>query len=258
MDNDDRQLGRILSRRDVLKLLGLTGASLLAGCVPALTNTFQATSNPTQAGSLANATALPDSALPACVVRPEATEGPYFVDEGLNRSDVRSDPASGVVKAGAPLTLGFNVSQVGANGCTPLEGARVEIWHCDAGGVYSDVADPRVNTKGQKFLRGYQLTDARGQANFMTIYPGWYPGRTVHIHFKVIQTGSGGSSVFTSQLFFEDALTDRVFAVEPYASRGQRDTLNNRDGIYKDQLLLKVSETGSGYAGVFDIGLQSG
>jgi protocatechuate 3,4-dioxygenase beta subunit len=121
----------------------------------------------------------------ACIVRPQQTEGPYFVDEGLNRSDIRSDPATGSVKPGVPLTLQFQVSQVGANACVPLAGAIVDVWHCDAAGAYSDVADRNANTLGQKFLRGSQVTNADGTVEFTTIYPGWYPGRTVHIHFKI-------------------------------------------------------------------------
>jgi protocatechuate 3,4-dioxygenase beta subunit len=85
------------------------------------------------------------------------------VDEELNRTDIRSDPTSGVFKEGALLALTFNVSQISEAGCAPLEGAKVEIWHCDAEGVYSDVSDPGFNTEGQKFLRGYQVTDANGQ-----------------------------------------------------------------------------------------------
>jgi protocatechuate 3,4-dioxygenase beta subunit len=99
------------------------------------------------------------------------TEGPYYVDEDLNRGDIRSDPATGVVKEGALLELTFNVSQISEAGCTPLEGAKVEVWHCDAAGIYSDVSDPGFDTQGQKFLRGYQVTDATGQATLLTIYP---------------------------------------------------------------------------------------
>jgi len=220
MENDDRQIGRILSRRDALKLLGLTGAALLAACAP------------------------------------EVTEGPYYVDEDLDRSDIRSDPSTGAVKDGALLALTFNVSQVSGGSCAPLEGAKVEVWHCDADGAYSDVSDPGFNTKGQKFLRGFQTTDANGQATFITIYPGWYSGRTVHIHFKVHHDGSDQSQVFTSQLFFDDSFTDQVFAQEPYASKGQRNTLNSNDNIYQDELLVDVSPTSDGYATAFDIGLQ--
>jgi len=252
MENDDRQLGYILSRRDALKLMGVTGAVLLAACSPA----GFVTSEPSSVSVPPTTVGTTPVVLPACVVRPEVTEGPYYVDEDLDRSDVRSDPATGVVKEGALLALTFNVSQVAEDGCIPLEGAKVDIWHCDAEGVYSDVSDPGFNTKGQKFLRGFQATDANGQATFVTIYPGWYRGRTVHIHFKVQHDGANQSRVFTSQLFFDDSFTDQVFTQEPYASQGQRNTLNRNDGIYRDELLVDVAPSGDGYAAIFDIGLQ--
>ena len=251
MENDDLPVGQILSRREALKLLGLTGAAFLAACTPGASDILEATSTPTQATS-----ATTSGALPACVVRPEVTEGPYYVDEELNRSDIRADPSTGEVKEGALLTLTFNVSRVSDGSCTPLEGAKVEIWHCDADGVYSDASDPGFDTTGQKFLRGYQVTDANGQATFVTIYPGWYSGRTVHIHFKIHHDTSDQSSVFISQLFFDDSLSDQVFSQEPYASRGQRDRLNSTDNIYNEQLLLDVTQAGEGYAATFNIGLE--
>jgi protocatechuate 3,4-dioxygenase beta subunit len=178
------------------------------------------------------------------------------VDEGLNRPDIRSDPSTGAVKAGARLALTFKVARISNGGCTPLEGARVDVWHCDAEGHYSDVSDPTFDTQGQQFLRGHQLTDADGRAAFTTIYPGFYPGRTVHIHFKVYEDASGAGREFTSQLFFDDAFSDQVFTQPPYAGRGQRSALNGNDGIYNEQLLLNVSQAGDGYAAQFDIGLQ--
>jgi protocatechuate 3,4-dioxygenase beta subunit len=244
----------MLSRRDALKLLGVTGAAILAGCGPGLSGTV-GTGAPTPIPSLANA-----GVLPACVVRPAMTEGPYFVDEKLNRSDIRSDPSDGSVREGLPLQLAFRVSQVSSNGCAPLAGAGVDVWHCDALGVYSDVNDPGFNTQGSKFLRGYQVTDADGLAQFITIYPGWYPGRTVHIHFKIrSEAGPGSVFDFTSQLFFDDALTDQVYAQPPYASRGQRTLRNEGDNIFRnggEQLTLQLAEAAPGYATTFDIGLD--
>jgi protocatechuate 3,4-dioxygenase beta subunit len=169
------------------------------------------------------------------------------------RSDIRSDPSTGAVKQGALLILTFNVSQVSNSSCRPLQGAAVEVWQCDAAGIYSDVSDPGFNTKGQKFLRGSQVTDADGRATFTTIYPGWYAGRAVHIHFKVHPTTS---SVFTSQLFFDEALTDQVQAQPPYASKGRRDTLNSTDNIYQELLLLTTNRTDQGYAATFDLGID--
>jgi protocatechuate 3,4-dioxygenase beta subunit len=238
MDNDDLPIGRLLERREVLKLFGLTGGALLVS-------------------GLSGCTSAQADALPGCMVRPELTEGPYFVDEKLERSDIRSDAATGAISAGVPLILKFAVSQVG-NTCTPLQGAIVDVWHCDALGVYSDVNDRSNSTIGQNFLRGYQITDATGLAQFTTIYPGWYPGRTVHIHFK-IRTGFGQAFDFTSQLFFDDALTDTVYTTEPYAGTGQRNSRNADDGIYQNsdgQLLLTLSPQGDGYVATFDVGLQ--
>jgi protocatechuate 3,4-dioxygenase beta subunit len=263
MDNDDKQIGRVLNRRDVLKLLGFSSAAFLAGCVPGVSHILTDTPPPAsilEATDMPLSTATVVSSIPACVVRPELTEGPYFVDERINRSDIRSDPSDGSVKKGLPLLLTFRVSQIN-NSCAPLEGAVVDVWHCDALGVYSDATDPSFNTVGQKFLRGYQVTDANGIAQFITIYPGWYQGRTVHIHFKIRTDAAGGGTYdFTSQLFFDDAVSDSVFTQEPYASKpGTRSPRNDGDGIFQQsgsQLLLELDQTADGYAATFDIGLQ--
>ncbi len=256
MDNDDKQVGQILNRRDALKILGIgSAAALLAACAPELaTETLSPTVASPATQVLTEATAL-NTALPACVVLPELTEGPYFVDEMLNRSDIRSDPSDGSVSDGAQLKLAFNVSQVGSNGCTPLSGAQVDIWHCDASGVYSDAQDRSFNTVGKKFLRGYQVTNANGLAQFITIYPGWYDGRAIHIHFKI----RINNYEFTSQLFFDDAFTDQVYLQEPYAQKGERTLRNDGDNIYQNggsQLVLNVTPDGSGYTAALDIGVQ--
>ena len=204
--------------------------------------------------------AAPAAAADPCVVRPEQTEGPYFVDERLNRSDIRSDPSNGFVKDGVPLAITFAVQRIDGSSCVPLAGVLVDIWHCDALGVYSDVQDPGFNTVGQKFLRGYQVTDANGAASFVTIYPGWYQGRTVHIHFKLRTDPDAAQGFeFTSQLYFDDALTDIVHAQQPYAAKGQRTLRNSGDGIYRNggsQLLLAPTADGmGGYTASFDIAL---
>jgi protocatechuate 3,4-dioxygenase beta subunit len=197
---------------------------------------------------------------PTCVVKPQQTEGPYFVDEKLNRSDIRSDPSDGSVKQGIPLRLVFHVSQIDGSSCIPLTGATVDLWHCDALGVYSDVTDPSFSTVGKKFLRGYQVTDTNGTVQFVTIYPGWYPGRTVHIHFKIRSDSTSQRSYeFTSQLYFDDFLTEQIHAQPPYAAKGQRTQKNERDGIFRgggEQLMLQLTKDVQGYVGTFDIGLQ--
>jgi protocatechuate 3,4-dioxygenase beta subunit len=255
MDNDDKQIGQILNRRDALKLLGIGGAAaLLAACASEVIETSSPVTAPT-AQVATGGTPISSGALPACVVRPEQTEGPYFVDEMLSRSDIRSDPSDGSITEGAQFNLAFNVSQVGSNGCAPLSGAQVDIWHCDANGVYSDAQDQGFNTVGKKFLRGYQVTGANGLAQFVTIYPGWYQGRAVHIHFKLRINGYE----FTSQLFFDDAFTDQVYTQEPYAQKGVRTMKNEDDNIFQgggSQLLLTVTPSGNGYTATFDIGLQ--
>jgi protocatechuate 3,4-dioxygenase beta subunit len=203
--------------------------------------------------------ALP-AGFPSCVVRPEQTEGPYFVDEMLHRADIRSDPGSGALSEGAPLDLEFRVSRIADGACAPLAGAQVDVWHCDAQGIYSDVTDPSFNTVGKKFLRGYQVTDAAGVARFTTIYPGWYRGRAVHIHFKIRSQAIGGRAhEFVSQVYFDEALNDRVYARPPYAS-GER-TRNSADRIFRRggaELMLDVTDKGGRYAGVFSVGLKVG
>lgn len=252
--DDDKPVGRVLSRREALSLLGGLGAALVAGS--GLTGIALAQT----AGTATPAPQLTPSSLPACVVRPELTEGPYFVDGQLKRSDIRIDPTDGSIKEGVPLRIQYRVSDVSGGMCAPLEGAQVDIWHCDALGVYSGVSDPGFDTSEQLWLRGYQVTDEDGIAEFLTIYPGWYSGRAVHIHFKIrTEPESAQGYEFTSQLFFDEALTNLVYAQPPYASKGSPDRPNSSDGIFQQSeglLTLNVVEDGDGYAAIFDIGLD--
>jgi protocatechuate 3,4-dioxygenase beta subunit len=242
MKENDDWMGNLLSRRQALVLLGATSVVCLIGGRQTLAQTL---------------TTSPRS---LCLVRPEQTEGPYFVDERLHRSDIRSDPTEGRIMAGIPLTLTLQVMRLNASGCFPLPDALVDIWQCDAEGVYSDVEDPGFNTLGRKFLRGYQVTNAQGEARFLTIYPGWYPIRTVHIHFKVRTAAIAGRNFeFTSQLYFPDELTDHVHTALPYSSKGRRRVRNHHDFIFRDggdQLMLQPSTVNGGYAATFPIGLQ--
>jgi protocatechuate 3,4-dioxygenase beta subunit len=193
------------------------------------------------------------------VVRPEQTEGPYFVDEKLLRPDLRVDPTDNSMRPGLPLRLTLRISTLAENTCSPLAGIVVDVWHNDAMGEYSDVRDRQYDNRGKKFLRGYQLTDANGAASFITIYPGWYPGRTVHMHFKLRTDPSARRGTeFTSQLYFDDAITDQVHAAAPYAANGQRSTRNKDDRIFRrggDELLLQLQRNAEGYEAVFDLGL---
>jgi protocatechuate 3,4-dioxygenase beta subunit len=238
MHDDDRTIGRLLTRREVLALAGAGGVAL-----------FTRSTRPAFA-----------RAMPQCIVRPAQTEGPYFVDTKLNRPDIRSDPSDGSVRPGVPLLVTLAVSRVGAGACTPLADAHVELWQCDHMGIYSGVRDRTFDTLEKKFLRGYQVTDAQGIVKFTTVYPGWYPGRTVHLHFKIrnAPTATPGFD-FTSQLYFDDELTDRVHASALYAEHAGSRSRNASDGIYRAggaQLMLQVSGDASGYAGTFHVGLD--
>jgi protocatechuate 3,4-dioxygenase beta subunit len=239
-DPDSREL----SRREMLGIVGVAGIAALVR------------------GETGDGQAGPPTL--ACVVRPEQTEGPYFVDELLNRADIRIDPTDRAVSDGLPLTLRMSVHRVDGRTCNPLSGAQVDIWQCDALGVYSDVRDTNglFDTRGKKFLRGYQVTDANGAVEFQTIYPGWYAGRTPHIHFKIrVPAGPRTTYDFTSQLYFDDAISDQVFARPPYSAKGRRSTRNQQDAIFAAggsgaQLLLALVRNAQGYTGSFDIGLQ--
>jgi protocatechuate 3,4-dioxygenase beta subunit len=256
LDDDDAPVGRVLSRREALLLLGGAGAAgffALAGCGSSgLTSTTDSTSGANNSdGSSSNV---------SCAVRPSLTEGPYFVDEKLNRSDIRSDTISGAVKGGALFALAFNVGRIQSNACAALQGVQVDVWHCDASGVYSDATDPGFNTKGQNWLRGYQVTDANGTARFTTIFPGWYAGRATHIHFKIRGTNASGASYdFTSQLFFSEDFLSAAYAQSPYSSRSDSGRLRNAsDGIYSQggsQLLLTPASDNGAYSASINVGL---
>lgn len=243
MDADDRPTGHLLTRRDLVALLGVTGAALATG-----------------ASLLKPRGARFQTPLPPCVARPEQTEGPYFVDEGLTRADIRTDPTTGIARAGTDLALTFMVSRIGPGRCDPLPGAVVDLWQCDAAGIYSDVVDPRFNTVGQKFLRGNQTTDKNGAVRFRTIYPGWYQGRAVHIHFKIrTAAGAGRTAEFTSQVYFDEATTDRVYLAGQYGGAGSKRTMNAADRIFRNggnQLLLTPRQVAGGYEAEFAVGLQ--
>jgi protocatechuate 3,4-dioxygenase beta subunit len=179
----------------------------------------------------------------SCVLTPEMTEGPYYVSgEKVRRNITEGRP-------GVPLELSLTV--VNASTCKPIKGASVDIWHCDALGVYSGV---QGNTG--TFMRGVQPTDVHGLARFTTVYPGWYQGRAVHIHVKV---HIGGNVVHTGQFFFNDAVTDAAYTQAPYNTRGARDIRDSNDSIYRNggsKSLLKMKKSGTGYVGSITMGVH--
>lgn len=267
LDDDDRLIGRILTRREILALIGAGGAAaFLAACVPGGTASpaasagasaspsAAATASPSVAAT-ASASAAAATALPACVVAPELTEGPYYLDVDLDRSDIRANTSDNAVSEGAVLTLDWIVSQADGSACIPLEGVVVDVWHCDALGDYSGVSGNTGN-----FLRGFQRTDANGRASFTTIYPGWYQGRAVHIHFKIRTDPEAEAGFeFTSQLFFDDELSRTVYATGVYAQKGPQDQPNDSDGIFNQSegaTLLAVTQDGDGYRATFPIAIQ--
>ena len=182
-----------------------------------------------------------------CVLAPEMTQGPYYVPNEKLRRNITEG------KAGVPLELRLTV--VDASKCKPIKSAAVDIWHADAGGVYSGAI---ANNAGTNFLRGIQRTDRNGLALFESIYPGWYQGRAVHIHVMV---HVGGNIVHTGQFFFSDALTDAVYKLAPYSSRPNRSTRNADDSIYRNggsRSMLKLKKNGSGYIAAITMGVHRG
>lgn len=254
---------RPMNRRQALAFLGAgVGAAALGACgassdrsssgssagTSAATGASTTTSPSTTAGASAP-TAVASASITAdrfagaasCTATVEQTEGPYYIDVDKIRSDIRED------REGVPLRVAARVLDV--DGCTPIPNAVFEIWHCDAAGDYSGFGEAPA---ASRFLRGAQVTDAEGIAVITTIYPGWYPGRCVHIHAKVALTNQ---ELLTTQLYFDDELSDEIFAAAPYD--GGRRTMNATDGIYRQQTTLTTTEDGDGYLGLITIGVEA-
>jgi protocatechuate 3,4-dioxygenase beta subunit len=240
MDNDSTPPeGSFDRRRALLRLGGLAATAVGAGA-------WGARELVDDADAAANGPAAVASGLVSCVLAPEQTEGPYYLDDHKVRRTITEG------RPGVPLTLRLTVLNVST--CKPIKGAAVDIWHCDAGGVYSGTSVQ--GTEDDRFLRGIQRTNAKGVALFKTIYPGWYPGRTVHIHVTV---HISGNVVHTGQLYFPDALTDIVYKRSPYRRRPSRTTRNAADSIYRNggrRSTLKLTRSGAGYLGAIAMGVQ--
>ena len=234
-----------MDRGDVLKSFGVAGLAAVFG-----PRALEALGEDAQAAT-------------TCILTPEVTEGPYWIDEALTRRNITEG------KAGMPLQIVFTV--VNAKTCRPIKGADVEIWHCDAGGEYSGFdsgtsGGPGGGGGGQaatstRYLRGHQRSDATGKAQFLTVFPGWYQGRTPHIHMKV---HVGGSVEHTGQVFFNERITAAVYRTSAYRSRGQADTSHSRDNIYAqaggstaELKLSKRAKGQKGYVGRIVVGVAT-
>ena len=241
-----------MSRRDLLKGMGAAGMLAMAGPLASLAAC--APNNLT--GSTPSPSSSPTTANPDCILAPEETEGPYYIDSAQMRQDITDG------RSGAPMRLMLTV--VNARTCAVIPNAMVDVWHADAEGVYSAYpgqGDSRnVDTSGQKFLRGVQVTGENGQVSFTSIYPGWYRGRTTHIHFKV---HFNNNTLVTSQLYFPESVNESVYGSESaYTARGQKDTPNASDMVYLptnlgERTVLKVNKESGIYVASLVIGVAA-
>ncbi|MEV4318823.1 intradiol ring-cleavage dioxygenase [Actinocrispum sp. NPDC049592] len=241
-------------RRRFLAAGGSVGlGALLAACTSSEGVATSSAVVPTTSGSVATVAPQTSSSVvfpevDSCVLTPEETEGPYYFDVDSIRSDIRED------RSGTPLLLAMRVRDAA---CKPLANAVVDIWHCDATGEYSGFES---GTQGGKrtdqktYLRGAQVTNADGVVQFQTIYPGWYQGRAVHIHFKV---HIDKATVLTSQLYFDEKVSDAVYTKQSYAAHNGRRTGNAQDGIFVQGNVLTLTPQGDGYLGVMTVGVES-
>jgi protocatechuate 3,4-dioxygenase beta subunit len=192
----------------------------------------------------------------SCSVTAEQAQGPYYFDADAIRSDIRED------REGVALRVAIRVRD--AEACEPIANAVVDVWHCDATGLYSgyEAASTGAGQAGpgggrsddERYLRGAQVTNGEGIVEFLTIYPGWYRGRTIHIHAKV---HLDRRTVLTTQLYFDEAVTEQVHRREPYAGDSGRDTFNDTDGIFDEKLIMKLSKEGAGWLGVASFDVRS-
>jgi protocatechuate 3,4-dioxygenase beta subunit len=242
-----------ISRRHVIGLLAAAGAGVMLGCGGgAKASTTTATS-----------TTSTGTSNTSCTVTPEGEEGPYFVDDsatGFARSDIRSNLDGSNVQSGIPFTLSIYIYD-SEKSCAAMANVQVDIWHCNASGIYS--AEDVEDTSGETWLRGYQITDANGLATFKTIIPGWYAGRTTHIHLRLRSTydstSNGGTN--TTQLFFpQDVINTVNTTISPYSAEGTNPTTNASDHVYSGEtdganLLALSGDSTNGYTATCKINL---
>jgi protocatechuate 3,4-dioxygenase beta subunit len=243
----------LLSRKTLLTSLGVAGAGLFtARCA----GSAAATSAAATAATASNA---------ACAVTPEGEIGPYFTDDsasGYDRSNILANLDGTQTQTGVPLGLTVLVRD-SEKSCAAVANAQVDIWHCNASGVYSN--ESSENTTGEQWLRGYQITNAAGSVTFATIIPGWYQGRTTHIHLRVRSAYSEASSTSdgtnTTQVFFDQTLVDTLStSLAPYNSEGVNPTTNASDRVYAGEtrgvgLLALSGSAAAGYTATYTVDL---
>jgi protocatechuate 3,4-dioxygenase beta subunit len=247
-----------MDRRQALAALGTVSlGGLLAACggddttSGSVTTTEGTTTTVAPKTTTTKAAAAEFDESATCTVAAELTEGPYYFDVDAIRSDIRED------RAGTLLRLGLRVRDAGT--CEPIENAIVDVWHCDAEGLYSGFESASTGGPGggrsdqETYLRGAQATNAGGIAEFRTVYPGAYPGRTVHIHAKV---HLDRRTVLTTQVFFDDGFTDRVYAEPPYRRQPARDVRNDSDPIFDDALALTLARDRDAVRGILTLDVQ--
>ena len=240
-----------ISRRQAIGLLAVAGPGVMLGCGG---GTKTSTATTTTATATSNT---------SCTVTPEGEEGPYFVDDsatGLARSDIRSNLDGTNTQSGIPLTLSIYAYN-SENSCAAMANVQIDIWHCNGSGIYS--AEDVEDTSGETWLRGYQITDATGLATFKTIIPGWYAGRTTHIHLRLRSTydstTTGGTN--TTQLFFLQDVIDTInTTISPYSAEGTNPTTNASDHVYSGEtdganLLTLNGDNTNGYTATIKINL---
>jgi protocatechuate 3,4-dioxygenase beta subunit len=269
-----------VSRRRALGLGGTIGlGGLLAACGTGSSPTATATASAAATTSAGTSVRALLDAAGTCTLAKEETQGPYWFDVDSIRTDLRQD------RPGMPLKLALRVQDMSAckagGAAAPVANSVVEIWHCDAGGVYSGFESASTGGGGAPggpggsggtsdgsysqgdgeasptddgtYLRGAQVAGADGIVQFTTIYPGWYRGRTVHIHLKV---HVDKKTVLTTQLYMDEAVNDAVFATSPYDEHTGRDTRNDNDHIFDASGLLSLRTSGNGYLGVLNLGVD--
>ena len=188
-----------------------------------------------------------------CILAPFQTGGPFYLDPQYDRKNITED------QPGLPLKLKIKV--LGVSNCEPVPNALVNIWHCDARGVYSEfgqVSGNPADASDASWLRGYQITDGSGICEFETVFPGWYPGRATHIHFDVhlgfepggeVDRNHDQSSVYYSQMYLPNTIKTKVYNDHAaYTEKGDNPTGTNNDTLFKnagapEALMLTFDET---------------